>query len=137
LRRTRDDFLDAEAMALWHQAAVYGDLRVVKAHSAGRAADDLKHLAQRLVAHPQTVALLAGGGEAGAKGYFTFARSEDLDLHMGALMRQACAAIGGGGGGRPEFAQGGGPRGDQVAAALDEAFQSLVDTILRNVVSQT
>jgi alanyl-tRNA synthetase len=97
----------------------------VQAHLSGREPDDLKHLAQRLVVNPKTVALL-GVGESGEKGFFCFARSSDLDLHMGNLVRQACQAIGGGGGGRPEFAQGGGPEGAKVARALDEAFASLV-----------
>jgi alanyl-tRNA synthetase len=124
LRRTRDSLLDAEATALWHQAPAIGESRVVKAHFDDRTPDDLKHLAQRLIDHPQTVALL-GSGKAGTKGFFTFARSPDLDLHMGNLVRQACQIVGGGGGGRPEFAQGGGPQGDQVAQALEVAFQSL------------
>ncbi len=129
LRHTRDALLDAEATALWHEGAVIGPARVVHAHLAGRSPDDLKHLAQRLVEHPQTVALLASG-EAGQKGFFTFARSTDLDAHMGALVRQACQVIGGGGGGRPEFAQGGGPQGDGVLAALESALSSLTSSLV-------
>ncbi len=129
LRHTRDALLDAEATALWHEGAVVGPARVVHAHLPGRAPDDLKHLAQRLVEHPKTVALLASG-EAGQKGFFTFARSTDLDAHMGALVRQACQVIGGGGGGRPEFAQGGGPQGDGVLAALDSALGSLTGSLV-------
>jgi alanyl-tRNA synthetase len=128
LRHARDALLDAEAMALWHQGAEIGPARVVHAHLPGRAPDDLKHLAQRLVEHAQTVALLASG-EPGQKGFFTFARSADLDVHMGALVRQACQVIGGGGGGRPEFAQGGGPQGDRVVSALESALGSLVDSL--------
>lgn len=128
LRRTRDALLDAEAVALWHGAATVGDARVVRAQLADRPLDDLKHLAQRLVAHPQTVALLAAGA-GGQKGFLTFARSADIDVHMGTLVRQACEIIGGRGGGRPEFAQGGGPQGDRVPVALEAAFQSLVDSI--------
>ncbi len=128
MRQMRDTWLDAEAMALWHQGAMVGPARVVHAHLAGRTPDDLKHLAQRLVAKPQTVVLLAAG-EAGQKGFFTFARSADLEMHMGTLMRQACEAIGGGGGGRPEFAQGGGPEGGEVAQALEGALQSLTDPL--------
>lgn len=127
LRRTRDASLDAEAEALWHGAATLGEARVVRAHLADRPPDDLKHLAQRLVTHPQTLVLLAAG-EAGQKGFLTFARSPDLDAHMGTLVRQACEIMGGRGGGRPEFAQGGGPQGDRVPLALDVAFQSLVDS---------
>jgi alanyl-tRNA synthetase len=125
LQRTRDALLDAEAASLWLQATPLGPWRVVLAHLAGRGPDDLKHLALRLVARPQTVALL-GASDAGQKASLTFARSSDLDLHMGTLLRQACEVIGGRGGGRPEFAQGGGPQGDRVAEALDLAFRSLV-----------
>jgi alanyl-tRNA synthetase len=121
--------LDAEATALWHQAAKVKELRVVKTCFAGRTPEDLKHLAQRLVIYPKTVALLAGGGEAGEKGHFTFACSSGLNLHMGTLVRQACEDIGGGGGGRPQFAQGGGPQGDRVALALDKVLLSLVESI--------
>ena len=124
LRHARDGLLDAEAAALWQQALVLGGVRVVKALLPGRSAQDAKHLAQRLVDRPKTAVLL-GGGEAGEKGQFTFARSGDVDLHMGTLVRQACQVIGGGGGGRPEFAQGGGPQGDRVAEALDAAFAAV------------
>jgi alanyl-tRNA synthetase len=129
LRRTRDALLDAEAKALWHEAGMVGQLRVVRALFAGRGADDLKHLAQRLVEHPGTVALLAAGGEAGQKGLFMFACSADLDLHMGALVREACQVIGGGGGGRPQFAQGGGPQGESVEQGLGTAYQSLTEAV--------
>ena len=128
LRHARDALLDAEATALWHQGVVAGPARVVHAHLPGRGPDDLKHLAQRLVEHEGTAVLLASG-EAGQKGFFTFARSADLDLHMGTLVRQACQVIGGGGGGRPEFAQGGGPQGDAVISALESVLDSLVTSL--------
>lgn len=129
LHDARDALLDAEAADLRHRARSVGGVRVVQAHFAERSADDLKHLAQRLVSQEKTVALLGGGGTVGQKGHFTFARSQDVDFHMGTLVRQACQTVGGGGGGRPEFAQGGGPDGERVALALDEALQSLVDLI--------
>ncbi len=129
LRRTRDALLDAEASALWHQARLLGPARVVSAHFRGRALDDLKHLAQRLITHAFTAALLATEGQGGEKSYFTFACSDDLDVHMGTLVRQACEVIGGRGGGRPNFAQGGGPQGDRVAEALDRTFRSLADSL--------
>jgi alanyl-tRNA synthetase len=128
LRRSRDQLLDAEAVALWHQGLMVEGVRVVRAHLSGSTPDDLKHLAQRLIDRPETVALL-GAGEAEGKGFFTFARSEKVDVHMGRLVRRACEVIGGNGGGRPEFAQGGGPAGDRVPDALEGAFETLTDLI--------
>ena len=124
LRQTRDELLDAEASVLWLEAVTINGAKVVRAHLPGRAPDDLKHLAQRLIVQPKTAVLLAAG-EAGQPGFFTFARSADLDVNMGTLVRQACELAGGRGGGRPEFAQGGGPQGERVAQALGEAFRSL------------
>jgi alanyl-tRNA synthetase len=134
LRRTRDALLDAEASALWHQVAPLDlaagpakvNCRIVQAQFDGRSLDDLKHLAQRLITHPMTVALLATRGQGGEKSYFTFARSDDLNANMGSLVRQACEMIGGRGGGRPNFAQGGGPQGDRLGPALDGAAETLV-----------
>jgi alanyl-tRNA synthetase len=124
LRQTRDELLDAEASVLWHEAVTIHGVQVVRANLPRRAPDDLKHLAQRLIVQPKTAVLLAAG-EAGQPGYFTFARSADLDVNMGMLVRQACEIVGGRGGGRPEFAQGGGPQGDRVAQGLSEASETL------------
>jgi alanyl-tRNA synthetase len=129
LRRTRDALLDAEATALWYEGVELGPARIVRAEFSNRAPDDLKHLARRLVGRPCTVALLGTVEHASGKATLAFARTPDLELHMGNLVRQACERIGGRGGGRPEFAQGGGPRGDNVSPALDRAYQSVVNSI--------
>ncbi|MGC9332952.1 MAG: alanyl-tRNA editing protein [Anaerolineae bacterium] len=132
LRSTRDALLDARASTLWHEATLVGAVRVVRAHFPGGCPEDLKHLAQRLLAHPRTVSLLAAGGEGEEKGYFAFARSDDVDIHMGNLVQRACEVVGGQGGGRPEFAQGGGPLGARAAEALDLAYQLLAESILHH-----
>lgn len=129
LHDARDALLDAESAELLRQAPSVGGVWVVQTHFPDRSPDDLKHLAQRLVSHDGTVVLLGGGGVAGQKGHFTFARSHDVDCPMGTLVRQACQVVGGGGGGRPEFAQGGGPDGERVSLALDEAHQAVLDWI--------
>jgi alanyl-tRNA synthetase len=72
---------------------------------ADRSVDALKIMAARLRAQPQTVTLLAT--QAGGKLTLLFARSDDVDLHMGNLLRDALKASGGNGGGRPDYAQGG------------------------------
>jgi alanyl-tRNA synthetase len=129
LQRTRDALLDVEAETLWHRSASLGTIRLVRAQLSGRTLEDLKHLAQRLTGFPRTVVLLAGGEEAEGKAYLTFARSADLTANMGDLLRDACQVIGGRGGGRPEFAQGGGSDFSQVTRALDLASQSVQSSV--------
>lgn len=78
----------------------------------------LKELASKLIEQPGVVALL--GAAAGTRANFVFARSADVEADMGALLRRAAAASGGKGGGRPDFAQGGG-----APAVLDAAREIL------------
>ena len=57
-----------------------------------------------------------------------FARSSDAALgalNMGAMMSQACATLGGKGGGKPEMAQGGGPSADQLEQVIEQAVQKV------------
>lgn len=72
--------------------------------------------ASRLIRRPGLIALL--GADAGdGRAAFVFARSADVDVHMGKLMSDAAKPLGGKGGGRPDFAQGGGPKAILDAAA--------------------
>ncbi len=89
----------------------------------------MKHIAQRIIAYSRTVVLLGSGQQVGQPGHLVFARSVDLDTHMGTLIRQACELIGGRGGGRPEFAQGGGPDGSRVPEALDAVSSRLAEML--------
>lgn len=85
--------------------------------------DAAKTLANLLQARPNMIALLAT--TAGGKATVIFARSPDVTIHMGDLLRDALKAFGGGGGGRPEFAQGGGVAVEQVPALLEYAVARL------------
>lgn len=86
---------------------------------ADRSVEAVKTLANLLQARPNTIALLAT--TAGGKSTVIFARSEGVEAHMGNLLRDALKAFGGGGGGRPDFAQGGGVAVDQVGELLEYA----------------
>jgi alanyl-tRNA synthetase len=81
--------------------------------------EDMKHLvnlAKELIAKPKTVAVL-GSDEQGAK--IVVARSADLSLDCRPLIKDAMKTVGGSGGGKPDFAQGGGPDASKIEAALD------------------
>ena len=74
----------------------------------------LKDLASKLIEQENLVVLL--GAEAGEKCNFIFARSANLSYMMGRILGDAAKPLGGKGGGRPDFAQGGGPAGVLEAA---------------------
>lgn len=85
---------------------------------------ELRSVARKLVEKPDRVVLL--GSVADGRAHLVFARSDNTDADMGALLRDELEAVGGRGGGSPEIAQGGGPDTDGVADALDAAMKRLV-----------
>jgi len=89
----------------------------------GRSAESLKKLAQALIEHPNTIALLASRDKDTAR--LVFARSVDTVGDMNVLMRAACALIDGRGGGKPELAQGGGKNVANLEAALNHSLTLL------------
>jgi alanyl-tRNA synthetase len=91
-------------------------IRVIARILPDRDAESLKHLAQALIAHPKTIALLGSSDKDSAR--LVFARSDDAPGDMNALMREACAKLDGRGGGKPDLAQGGGKN----VARLEEAI---------------
>ncbi len=89
----------------------------------GRDAESLKKLAQALVGHPQTIALLGSRDKDTAR--LVFARSSDAAGDMSTLMRAACAMLDGRGGGKPDMAQGGGKNISKLDDAIAEAARTL------------
>src|SRR2546421_423929 len=89
-------------------AVAGGVTRVVARVFEGRDAESLRRLASAIAAHSNTVALLGSREEGGAR--LVFARSVEAVADMNALMREACQAVGGRGGGRRRIGEGGGPR---------------------------
>jgi len=101
-------------------------LRVIVKVLDDRSAESLKHLAQALIAHPNTIALL--GSRDGATARLVFARSSDAPGDMNALMRDACKVIDGRGGGRPDMAQGGGKNVSALNKAVQTTAQGLIES---------
>jgi alanyl-tRNA synthetase len=89
----------------------------------GRDVDSLKKLAHALIAKPNTVVLL--GSRDGETARLVFARSEDAKGDMNTLMRESCAILEGRGGGKPDMAQGGGKKVEQLEEAIDRAVRAL------------
>lgn len=99
-------------------------IRVVTRIFDDRDAESLKHLAQALISHSNTIALLASREKEAAR--LVFARSPDTVGDMNALMREACVMIDGRGGGKPDMAQGGGRNTEKLKEAIDEAAKALI-----------
>lgn len=102
----QEQVLAHEVAALLAAAPRVQGAALVEHLTTDRSVEVLKRMAAQLRAQPQTIGLLAT--TAGDKLTVIFCRSDDLTLHVGNLLRDALAAFGGRGGGRPEYAQGGG-----------------------------
>jgi len=74
----------------------------------------LKDLVSRLIEQPGVMALM--GAASGEQAVYVFGRSADVQADMGALLRESARPLGGKGGGRPDFAQGGGSKAILQAA---------------------
>jgi alanyl-tRNA synthetase len=108
-----------EAHELIEAAEPVGGARIVSRVFEDRDIEELKLLAHRLVDGDNVVALLAS--KEGGTARLVFARSPNLPADVNALMRAACERLGGRGGGKPEFAQGGGPKVSELDRALEDA----------------
>ena len=112
-----------EVGAMVAAAQTLGEVRVVKDLFTDREVAHVKQMASLLREEAGTVALL--GATAGDKLTVIFARSDDIPLHVGNLLRDTLREFGGGGGGRPELAQGGGISSAAGADVLEFALQRL------------
>lgn len=85
----------------------------------------LRSAATALTGRERRIVLLGSTDEQAA--HLVFARSEDVDTHMGKLLAMSLGAVDGRGGGSARIAQGGGPRTSGLPAALAEAKARLVE----------
>ncbi len=79
--------------------------------------DELRAQANALVDEGKIAVL--GSGADGAQ--FVVAVPDDVPVNAGQVVGELAGRVGGGGGGPPDFAQGGGPDGDRLDEALEDA----------------
>jgi len=132
LKPLRDQALDSEAHSLLANVVMQGGCRVVLSVFEARDPEHIKTLAQKIIAigaiatPPDTLVLF---GVAGDKAQLIFACTDNamldgVPLNVVPLLKTALKTLGSDrGGGRPNFAQGGGLAADrtQIAVALQAA----------------
>jgi len=96
-----------------------GEVNGVRVIIAERESDmkSLQNLASKL-AKGEKVAVILAARDNGVK--VVVARSKDVELDCGQLIRELLPIVGGGGGGRPDFAQGGGPDESKIKVMLEK-----------------
>ncbi len=90
--------------------------------------EDPQVLSLALTARPGVIAVL---GVASKSPRLFVSRSADLTMDCRPVLKEIMKLIGGGGGGKPEFAQGGGGDPAKVPAALERAPEIVRETISR------
>jgi alanyl-tRNA synthetase len=100
--------------------------RIVSRAFDDRDFEEIKLLAHRLVEREGVIALLAARGVEMAR--LVFARSTDVSADMNSLMKVACEKLGGRGGGKPDFAQGGGPKVEQLEKTMGMIKELIINS---------
>ena len=121
-KRSQEEVAALMATQLVGEAQQVGAARVVKRFFPDRDINFVKLLAQKVTANPGFVALVASGsGQPGV----VFAQSAGGAFNMGAILKEALAAVGGRGGGSKDLAQGGAPDAAAAEKVLELARAKL------------
>jgi alanyl-tRNA synthetase len=118
----------AKADQLTNSAVAIGNMKIIVAELPGADADSLKSAAENLLQKLGEGAVVLGGSPEAEKVGFVAAFSPAVvqqGMQAGKLVGLVAKMCGGGGGGRPNFAQAGGRDASQLAAALAEAKAQL------------
>ena len=107
---------------LLREARVVGSVRIV-VHTIDGGPKELSQLAKGLLAQGGVVAILGGRGPTAS---LVVGRSPGLDIACQELLAAGAHQIGGRGGGKPDYAQGGGPNVEGIPAALTAVLEAAV-----------
>ena len=125
LDEVQKQLAELKAAAAGSDAETVNGVRIVVQEDLDPGA--MQQTAANLIGEGKTVALLAA--PAGVTVRLLFARSADVDVDMGAVLREAGALMGAKGGGRPDFAQGAGNQPDALSACLEQAKAMVSKTL--------
>jgi alanyl-tRNA synthetase len=125
LRGANKQLADYEVEQLLAKAIEHNGVRIVKATFDERSVKELRTLTNNLIQASGVIVLL---GSAGDKAQIILARSHDLPYNMNTMLQRVLPILDARGGGRPDFAQGGGVKADtvQVQATLSEAMRIIL-----------
>jgi alanyl-tRNA synthetase len=98
--------------------------KLVEAVFDGRDVEEVRLLASKIVNTEPSIALLGTRDMTAAR--IIFARSASLEPDMSKLLAEACQALGGRGGGKPDLAQGGGPQTGMLEEAIKRAAEKVM-----------
>jgi len=115
IERLKEDLAKARLKTLVAEAEIMNGLRIVVQKMGSADIDELLKAAA-LLAEQDCVALL--GSETGKLVAAVGPSGLAKGVKAGSIIRAAARALGGGGGGRPELAQGGGPNAEKLDEAL-------------------
>ena len=122
LLRLRKEQLLSQAEHFVTEAEALPDGRRLIARFVEADALLLRDLTSRLIETPGVIALM--GAMNGDQAIYVFGRAADVALNMGNLLRDSAKSLGGKGGGRPDFAQGGG-----CAEIMEAARQMILNSL--------
>lgn len=128
VRSLQQQLLDYAAQHLRENASTHNDIHFIRACFDRFDADQIRRLAAKLTEQEDIIVLLASTQ---GKVHFVFGCSDNVSIHMGQILQQSLATIGGRGGGRPTNAQGGCADASKVDEALAYAYHLVQQKLTR------
>ncbi|MFB6226867.1 MAG: alanine--tRNA ligase, partial [bacterium] len=129
IEKLRQKQSSAEAQDLLDRATTIGEITVVSEIFDDYDSDTLKHMLDELMNESdQVIALLAGRGDENVQLVLGVSESITDHFNAGDMIQDLGSIVGGGGGGRPDFAQAGGSRPNSLPEAIDR-FQDMVEDV--------
>ena len=125
LRSAEESLAQYEAAALYAETTPNKEWRIVQKVYRDASPERVKAIALQLQSQPNCIALLAWVSHEG-RAQLTFTASSGAPVNLGTLLRESLTPLGGRGGGRADYAQGGLPDGAQAESALAAASTRLV-----------